>query len=168
MPPSPHHSETRSDFIEKVGLISQAEGLPRIAGRIFGTLVFDGSIVSFGDLAEMLQVSRASVSTSVRLLEERGLIKRIAKPGERQDYFQLSPNPYATMIEGAQKRIRSAKADIVDTIGQLPADAAPLGRLKDYAAFYGSIENSLGDALNNLRTQQAPSPCQPDTPEVDQ
>src|SRR6056300_574061 len=84
----------RSDFIEKTGLITQAEGLPRIAGRVFGMLIFDGDMVSFGDLAKRLQVSRASISTSIRILEERGLVKRMTRPGERQDYFQLASNPY--------------------------------------------------------------------------
>ncbi|MDG1076042.1 MAG: ArsR family transcriptional regulator, partial [Planktotalea sp.] len=64
----------RTDFIEKTGLITQAEGLPRIAGRVFGLLIYDGDVVSFGDLATKLQVSRASISTSIRILEERGLV----------------------------------------------------------------------------------------------
>ena len=41
----------RTDFIEPTGMISQAEGMPRIAGRILGLLIYDGDIISFGDLA---------------------------------------------------------------------------------------------------------------------
>ena len=140
----------RSEFIEKMGLITQAEGLPRIAGRVFGMLIFDGEMVSFGDLAKRLQVSRASISTSIRLLEERGLVKRMTKPGERQDYFQLAPNPYATMLEGLQKRTRSTMDEIAQTINGLPETADATGRLTAYANFYASMESAIAVALNEL------------------
>ncbi len=91
--------EIRSEFIEKIGMIVQNDGLPRIAGRLLGMLVWDGDAVSFSDLAAHLQVSRGSISTATRILEERRLIKRVAKPGQRQDYFQLADNPYAKMLE---------------------------------------------------------------------
>lgn len=139
----------RSEFIEKIGLINQAEGLPRVAGRVFGMLIFDGEMVSFGDLATRLQVSRASISTSIRLLEERGLVKRMTKPGERQDYFQLAPNPYATMLEGIQKRTRFTMGEIAQTIDSLPATASAVGRLIDYANFYASIDAAVTVALDS-------------------
>jgi len=142
--------ETRQDFIEKIGLITQAEGLPRIAGRVFGLLIFDGDMVSFGDLATKLQVSRGSISSSMRLLEERGLVKRMAKPGERQDYFQLAPNPYVTMLQGIQKRTQAAQQDIADTINALPSGAGPTVRLQEYADFYASTDDAIGVALTTL------------------
>lgn len=140
----------RTDFIEQTGLISQTEGLPRIAGRVFGLLIFDGDAVSFGDLATRLQVSRGSISSSIRILEERGLIKRTSKPGERQDYLQLAPNPYATMLEGIQKRNRVIKDDIARTIESLPSDADAVGRLQAHADFYASLDEAIGLALNHL------------------
>ncbi|MEN8840022.1 MAG: MarR family transcriptional regulator, partial [Octadecabacter sp.] len=143
----------RADFIEKTGLITQAEGLPRIAGRVFGLLIYDGSMVSFGDLATKLQVSRASISTSIRLLEERGLVKRVAKPGERQDYFQLAPNPYATMLEGIQKRTRATRDEIAQTISALPANADAVSRLTAYADFYASMDAAVALALAELNTK---------------
>lgn len=73
--------EVRSEFIEKIGLQSQTDGFPRIAGRVLGLLVWDGEALAFSDLAEQLQVSRGSISTATRILEERRLIRRIAKPG---------------------------------------------------------------------------------------
>lgn len=151
----------RSEFIEKTGLITQAEGLPRIAGRVFGMLIFDGEMVSFGDLATRLQVSRASISTSIRLLEERGLVKRMTKPGERQDYFQLAPNPYATMLEGIQKRTRLTMGEIAQTIDSLPATADAAGRLAAYANFYASMDAAVTVALDALGKAQNPAAASP-------
>lgn len=155
-------STTRDEFIEKVGLITQAEGLPRIAGRVFGLLIFDGDVVSFADLATRLQVSRGSISSSIRLLKERGLVKRIAKPGDRQDYFQLAPSPYVSMLEGLQKRSRSTQDEIAQTIQALPAGTKAIERLQEYAAFYASTHAAIGIAIAELKsatkTDQAPSP----------
>ena len=144
----------RVDFIENTGFVTQAEGMPRIAGRIFGMLIFDGDVVSFGDLATKLQVSRASISTSIRILEERGLVKRVTKHGERQDFFQLAPNPYATMLEGIQKRNRSIQTDIAGTIKNLPADAEAVGRLTAHANFYASRNAAIAVALSEFDTSQ--------------
>jgi predicted transcriptional regulator len=156
MSDDPTFDAVRTDFIEKTGLVTQAEGLPRIAGRVFGMLIYDGDVVSFGDLATKLQVSRASISTSIRILEERGLVKRVTKPGERQDFFQLAANPYATMLEGIQKRNRSIKADIAETIACLPADADAVGRLTAHANFYASLDAAVALALSELDTSKNP------------
>jgi len=146
------HDPVRSDFIEKTGLTAQADGLPRIAGRVFGMLIYDGDVVSFGDLATKLQVSRASISTSIRILEERGLVKRLTKPGERGDFFQLAPNPYATMLEGIQKRNRAIQRDIAETIQSLPEGAGAVERLTAHADFYASLDAAVALALRELNS----------------
>lgn len=151
------HDPIRIDFIEKTGLITQAEGLPRIAGRVFGMLIYDGDVVSFGDLATKLQVSRASISTSIRILEERGLVKRVTKPGERQDFFQLAANPYGTMLEGIQKRNRAIQGDIAQTIQSLPTDADAIVRLTAYADFYASLDAAVAVAINELNSSNEPT-----------
>ncbi len=152
MPDALPNDPLRTDFIETAGLTAQADGLPRIAGRVFGLLIYDGDLVSFGDLASKLQVSRASISTSIRILEERGLVKRMTKPGERGDFFQLAPNPYATMLEGIQKRHRATQANIVETIQSLPKDASAVGRLTAHANFYASLNAALAVALDELNS----------------
>ncbi len=158
----------RGEFIEKTGMISQAEGLPRIAGRVFGMLIFDGEAVSFGDLATRLQVSRASISTSIRLLEERGLVKRLTKAGDRQDYFQLATNPYATMFDGILKRTRATREDIAQTIDSLPQDAEAVSRLTAYADFYASTEAAVHLALQQLNAANKPDHGRLPTADKDQ
>lgn len=159
------HDAVRIDFIENTGMEAQANGLPRIAGRVFGLLIYDGDAVSFGDLADQLQVSRASISTSIRILEERGLVKRLAKPGERGDFFQLAPNPYATMLEGMQKRNRAVLDDIAGTIRKLPKCADAVERLTAHANFYATKGAALAVALDELTsTEQTTQGQQPAAP----
>ncbi|MCP1168534.1 GbsR/MarR family transcriptional regulator [Limimaricola litoreus] len=143
--------EVRSDFIEKVGLIAQNEGLPRIAGRIFALLLFDGEIVSFGEIAEGLQVSRGSVSSATRLLEDRGLVKRVGKPGQRQDFFRLADNPYRNMLENVVTGLDRARGEIGDTLRQLPQDRPEIRkRVQDYARFYEVMGRAISQSIENL------------------
>jgi DNA-binding transcriptional regulator GbsR (MarR family) len=44
-------------------------------------------VQSLDEMAEQLQVSKASVSANARLLETIGMIERVTKPGDRRDYY---------------------------------------------------------------------------------
>jgi len=144
--------ETRSEFIEKIGMIAQYDGLPRIAGRLLGMLVWDGEAVAFGDLADQLQVSRGSISTASRILEERRLIKRIAKPGERQDYFQLAENPYAKMLETVAAGMVRAQDDINATLDAIPPNHAEVkARVQAYADLYKSMSGAISRIVEDMK-----------------
>jgi DNA-binding transcriptional regulator GbsR (MarR family) len=108
------------EFIERLGLITQADGMPRIAGRILGVLVLFDEPYSFSQLSEKLQVSRASISTNTRLLESLAMIERTTKPGERQDYFRLRKNPYVSLMRGMQSRMIYSQEVVQQTREQLP------------------------------------------------
>ncbi|MCF3596056.1 MarR family transcriptional regulator [Rhodobacteraceae bacterium LMO-12] len=144
----------RADFIEKIGVIAQSEGVPRIAGRVLAMLLYDGERVSFGQLADALQVSRGSVSSSVRLLESQQLIKRVAKPGDRQDYFQMVESAFANMVEASVTRVRRAAAEIEESLKDIPAsEKGARARVAEYAAYYRAMGDGLEATARALRKQ---------------
>lgn len=125
------------EFVEQLGLIAQADGLPRIAGRILGLMVIHGGPFSFSELGVMLKVSRGSISTNTRVLENLGVIERTTRPGERQDYFKLHANPYVELMRGLQNRMKKSSLVVTNTKEQLPAsDKDMQNRLSDLANFY--------------------------------
>lgn len=132
----PDTPEPISDFIEQFGLVTEADGLPRNAGRIFGFLIVHGGPFSFSELATRLQISRGSVSTNTRLLEDMRVIVRTTRPGDRQDYFRLAPNPYKQFFERLAERSRRTRSLVEETCDALPEgwpDAkARLGDLSDF------------------------------------
>lgn len=145
----------RADFIEKIGMIAKSEGLPRIAGRVLAMLLYDGERVSFGQLATALQVSRGSISSSVRMLESQQLIKRVAKPGDRQDYFQVVDNAFVNMVEASAARARLAAADIEDSLNEIPlSEAGARERVASYAAFYRAMDDGLKTTAEALRNNE--------------
>jgi len=141
----------RSEFIEKNGLIAQNQGIPRVAGRVLGMLLFDGEAMSFGDLARDLQVSRGSISTSTRLLEDRALIKRLTKPGERQDFFQLAERPFPNMLGRVHQEMLRAQADIQASVSEI-CDSRPdiKARVQDYANLYAALSTSIQNTADGL------------------
>ncbi len=143
--------DAETDFIEGMGLILQGDGMPRIAGRLMGLFVLRGGPFSFAELADRLEISRGSVSTNTRLLEDLGVIERVAIRGERQDYFRLAADPYAQIIE--RKRIRSIRAEeaIRRSASEL-SEAGPeaLARIGSLANFFGTLTNATARALEEL------------------
>ena len=141
----PLPSETRAgrEFVERLGLLFQADGLPRIAGRMVALLVLDGGPLAFGALAERLQVSRGSVSSNARLLEGVGILERTTRPGERADYFQLADDPYRRVMEGARQRSERAAALARATRESLADHPAAASRVGELERFHEAISRSL-------------------------
>jgi DNA-binding Lrp family transcriptional regulator len=88
----------RDQFIERMGLAAESDGLSRIAGRLFGALLLADHPRSLDDLAEQLAVSKASVSTEARRLLDRGVAERVGKTGDRRDYYTLTPDFFTSVI----------------------------------------------------------------------
>lgn len=142
----------RADFIEKIGMIAKSEGLPRIAGRVLAMLLYDGERVSFGQLAKALQVSRGSISSSVRMLESQQLIKRVTNAGDRQDYFQVVDNAFVNMVEASAARARLAAADIEESLKNIPvSETGPRERVASYISYYHAMDDGLRTTAEALR-----------------
>ena len=77
-------------FIEEMGLILSADGLPRIGGRLLALLLITEADISLDDLARRLRVSKPSISTNARLLEMRGVIEKVSRTADRRDYYRVA------------------------------------------------------------------------------
>lgn len=130
--------EVAERFVDQMGMISQADGLPRIAGRLMGLMVLEIGPFGFSDLEERLNVSRGSISTNTRLLENMGVIERISMPGRRQDYFQLTEDPYARLLHGLTYRMTKAEKTVRETQKSL-SDKVTQQRLQELADFYQNL-----------------------------
>ena len=93
-------------FIERMGMHAEEEGFTRIGGRIFGYLLLQPGDCSLDDMAEALGVSKASISTDARRLEQFGLLQRTTRPGDRRDYYSISEDVFARSLENSMERMR--------------------------------------------------------------
>jgi DNA-binding transcriptional regulator GbsR (MarR family) len=143
--------EATATFIERMGISLQEDGWPRIAGRMLAFFVAHGGPFSFTEIAERLRVSRASVSTNARLLRGMGLIERVGRAGDRQDYYRLAEDPYAGLLDGYIARMRHRREVVDQARDRLPATAGESRRrIAALGQFYeAAIESTeaLGERL---------------------
>lgn len=137
-------------FVERMGLLCERDGMPRGAGRLFGFLLVGDRAYSLDELTEMLQASKASVSTNARLLESLGLIERVSSLGDRRDFYRASDDPWERMLRVAQGRWRDMIQLFDEAQSQLPADRET-GRERVCAA--GKFHRLLMDGVDNLIQQ---------------
>src|SRR5215510_13012040 len=88
-----------SAFVEQIAVILEAEGLPRVCGRLFALLIVTPEPLSLDELADLLGVSKASVSINARTMEERGKIERVSRAADRRDYYQISEDMVEKSME---------------------------------------------------------------------
>ena len=108
------------EFVERMAVTLEGHGLPRIAGRLFAFLLVNGEAVSLDDLAEELQVSKASVSTNARLLEQLMILERSSSPGDRRDYYRMAPDAWEGMLRRAEHKWNSMRVLLTAGAASLP------------------------------------------------
>lgn len=146
-------SEKINQFIEKMGMLAQGDGLPRISGKILGLLLIDTGPFSFSEISKRLAVSRASVSTNTRLLENLRVIDRVSKKGERGDFFQLAEDPYPKLLQGVSQRMEKSVEMLKSTRATLPKTLdkshSKLLALENFYVEYLQSNRELIDKLNS-------------------
>ena len=73
--------EARRPLMDALAQAFAVYGWPEILGRLFGQIYLLDRPVSQDELCERLRVSKASVSTNLRTLENLHLVHRVAGPG---------------------------------------------------------------------------------------
>src|SRR6185295_3200442 len=99
---SPTIPAATTTFVEQIAVILEAEGLP----RLFALLIVSPEPMSLDDIAEVLGVSKASVSINARTMEERGKIERVSLAGDRRDYYQIFDDIVEKSMEDRIAKVR--------------------------------------------------------------
>jgi DNA-binding transcriptional regulator GbsR (MarR family) len=90
----------REKVIEDFGLYLESYGLPRIVGRVYGALLItDELALGLDSLTEELGISKASASTAARQLHGFHLIEKVSLPGDRRDYYCVSPDAHVQYLQ---------------------------------------------------------------------
>jgi DNA-binding transcriptional regulator GbsR (MarR family) len=141
-------------FIERMGLLMEQDGLPRIAGRIYALMLVSPDACSLDDIAESLGVSKASVSNDARMLERFGLIERVSRPGDRRDYYQVHATSLERTLSVRLERMHQMD-HLLEHAAQLPIKhAAVRQRLADHRSAYGVVVAAMQQLLDQLTTKR--------------
>jgi DNA-binding transcriptional regulator GbsR (MarR family) len=146
------HYYQETHFVEDISLYFQQMGLPRMAGRVLGVLLIsDPPEQSLTDLAERLQASKSSISTTTRLLIEIGLVERAPSPVPRQVYFQFKRGGWVAFVR--QRLVLWASLHEIAERGlalQQDQDPALRERLQEAHDLFSKIEEELPALLHRV------------------
>jgi DNA-binding transcriptional regulator GbsR (MarR family) len=139
-------------FTERLGVVLERDGQTRIAGRIFALLLASDTDRSLDELARMLEVSKASVSTNVRTLEQRGVVERVSHRGDRRDYYRIAPDIFHRTMEqrlARWQRLHDALAE--GRRGLRQASPSVRRRLQEFEQGLDSMMQAVTSALGEWR-----------------
>ena len=95
-----------AEFVDRLGLFMELLGGSRTMGRVYGwLLICDPPQQSLTQLAEVLSVSKASVSTVARQLQEGGMIERLPS-ATRQHQYRVTPGGFASVLNTQLSRMK--------------------------------------------------------------
>jgi DNA-binding transcriptional regulator GbsR (MarR family) len=157
----------RRKFIEAGGNTTQSFGFGRIPGQLFALLYLSAKPLCLNDIARELGVSKASVSTTVRQLEQWAAVKRVWVKGDRKDYYEAETDFGAMLRHGllmtfrkkletagsqishVEDSLKQAMEKVDDTQRQeMQVVADRLQRAKDFhEKIYGMLNNPVIDHL---------------------
>lgn len=140
-----------SRFVETMGQLWESEGLPRIAGRVFGFLTVQGEPCSLDDLAAALGVSKASVSTDARRLESLGLLQRTHRPADRRDYYAIAPDAPARVLAIKLEQLQRFDSALNDLRGIDELAPAVHARIAQFGRNHHRFVTTLRGLLAEIR-----------------
>jgi DNA-binding transcriptional regulator GbsR (MarR family) len=145
---------TKKDFVERLAVAHEADGLCRIAGRIFGLLLLCEREMSLDEITQELGASKGSASVNTRLLEQRGFIERVSKPGDRRDYYRIMPNLFERTME--QRLARWHRFGEIVTYGLAELDLSPAvrNRLMDFETQQENVREVIETALEKWHSRR--------------
>jgi len=144
-------TNARDQFIEQMGLMTQAEGLPRIAGQVLGYLIVEGEARTLTQMTEALKISKGSASTNARLLEHKGSVRRVSVLGQRQDAYEVVEEPGFATLTGMAARFRS-HAEMIETLaeGFDASEAGARARVLRLAEFHRQSAIFIDEWMNRM------------------
>jgi DNA-binding transcriptional regulator GbsR (MarR family) len=144
-----------ANFIERMGVVLESDGLPRIAGRIFALLLVSEDARSLDDLAAELQVSKGSVSTNARLLEQRDLLERVCRPADRRDYYSVPADLFAHTMDQRLARWQRFNEAIGAARSSLPIRSPEVrSRLDEYEQAYAFMSQVIREGLRRWQARR--------------
>lgn len=135
-------------FIDAIGEYFAQFGLSGVSGRLLGLMMVADGPLTLDDMADALAVSRASISTNIRLIKAIGFVDKVSMPRDRRDFYRCSSDPWGAVI-----RTDLVSTDMLASIARrglmaIPEDASGSARthvedLLDFCEFMLEEERGI-------------------------
>jgi len=145
-------TEKKYTFVDDFSLKMEQIGHPRIYGQILGwLLICDPPEQSFSDLMNNLNISKASVSNTTRMLLEAGFIKKVRLTGERQVYFRMQKGALIGFMERQLGIIHQLKEISEEGLSIIQDENADSSRLNAMNTFYTFLDSEIPTLIKKYK-----------------
>jgi len=134
-------------FIESMGMYFESSGIPRIGGRVLGLLMIAHEPLSADDIAQILKVSRASLSTNLRTLIVSGLIEKTSILHDRTTYYVFSDSSLEQRMQAGIQSAMIFKKVTAQGLAALPVADLARVRMKKSMEWSDLMADFMGQAL---------------------
>lgn len=142
----------REKLIEDFGLFWERYGLPRILGRMYGLLLLSNEPhLSLEQIADELNISKASASTIARQLSAMTMITKSTVPGDRRDYYRIADDNYIRSTKESMKGGLALAAYIEQATRLEGLSPATRSRLRRMEHFYEALAATVENFFQNYR-----------------
>jgi len=151
---------SRSDeVVERIAVLLEADGMPRVAGRLFGLLLLSSEPQSLDALASKLGVSKASISINARMLEDKGVVERVGRQADRRDYYRIADDILERTLEQRIAKIRRFNQAITVARAACATEHDVVcARLENMERAYNHLIEVTERALEDSRTHRSTTP----------
>lgn len=152
--------ENIDHFIEAMGLFFENQGVPRMAGRILGwLLICEPPEQSMQDIGTRLRASKGSISTTLRILVQFGLVERVSRPGERRDLYRTMKDFSERVLVAAIMKFATFRMMLAQGIEQVDDVAGhSTTRLRALHDIYLFLEDQMPAMIETWRsTHETPA-----------
>lgn len=156
MPDDPVLTPEQHRFVESVGLYFEQYQVSRIGGRLLGLLTLLGGPFTLDQMASALGVSRASVSTNIRILVALGIADHLSLPGDRRDYYRFADDPWRHGMEARIAGTQTLRRIAVQGLATVaPLDSVARGHLLELLEFCDFSIDDMRDMMVRWQARRA-------------
>jgi DNA-binding transcriptional regulator GbsR (MarR family) len=139
-------SRGEAEFVDRIGLFFEHLGGPRTMGRLYAWLMIcDPPHQSLTELATTLGVSKASVSTVIRLLQDGGMVERLPS-SSRQHHYRITPGGMTRVMQIQLPRMHAGvEAAEFGLSVVAKGRSEQRERLEEFRDFFEFTERDFGD-----------------------
>lgn len=149
-------------FIEAMGQELAGQGMPRMAGRVWGyLLIADPPEQSAQQIAERLTASRGAVSGAIRLLAGAGLIQRRTRRGDRREWLSAPAGALGGLMDSYLPRIQAFRRLAGEGLALVGDQPPPTGlALREVHDFYLFFEREWPTLLARYEAARGAAPVE--------
>jgi len=91
--------KSRQRVIESIGKNMDLYGVTLSVGYLYGNMFFRDTPVTLDEMAAIMGLSKTSVSTGMRTLQDLKMIHKVWGKGSRKDLYEVEPDWHQTFVD---------------------------------------------------------------------